>query len=220
MKCKLCQLDKQDSEFYIPNKNTGTLDSTCKECRKEKSKKYRESHKIENQKYFKSLRENNKDKMQEKDHEYYVRNKNSIIKRTTNYRKQHLAEYRIYSKKNSRTEKTRYRIAAAQAKRREKEFKLSFEEYKSAISLPCYYCNYQIGVPVEKSVGLDRLDNSIGYEIGNVVSCCAACNNIRNNTLSPEETKAAVQLVLIMRNQPEAANSILQQILNLHEKGG
>lgn len=46
---------------------------------------------------------------------------------------------------------------------------------------PCHYCGYAIF-----TIGLDRIDNSDGYRIGNVVSCCSLCNRSKNN-LSAEK---------------------------------
>lgn len=37
----------------------------------------------------------------------------------------------------------------------------------------CYYCSGRIPL---SSPGLDRVDSSRGYEVGNVVACCAVCN--------------------------------------------
>lgn len=48
-------------------------------------------------------------------------------------------------------------------------------------------------------MGLDRLDNSKGYEITNIVSCCTTCNYLRGDLLSPEETIVAVQAILKFR---------------------
>ena len=50
-------------------------------------------------------------------------------------------------------------------------------------------------------VGLDRLNNACGYIINNVVRCCSFCNYLRGDLLSPEETKAVVNLIMSMRQQ-------------------
>lgn len=69
-----------------------------------------------------------------------------------------------------------------------------------------------MGKKTEISIGLDRIDNSKGYEPGNVVSCCNVCNTIKNKYLSLEETKAAVQLIVLIRAKHQEVNSILEQI--------
>ena len=40
----------------------------------------------------------------------------------------------------------------------------------------CWYCGYAI-----KTIGLDRVDSSRGYVIGNVVSCCARDNAAKSD---------------------------------------
>jgi hypothetical protein len=92
----------------------------------------------------------------------------------------------------------------AGAKGRGISVSLSIQEVKEISSRPCYYCGEQ---PVEytgyknyrKAVGrcrgneklhpanvetvmkhgIDRVDNTRGYELGNVVACCAWCNKMK-----------------------------------------
>lgn len=56
------------------------------------------------------------------------------------------------------------------AKNRGYAFNLSFEEFDSIISQNCHYCGS------EPRNGVDRRDNSRGYDIDNVVPCCTTCN--------------------------------------------
>jgi hypothetical protein len=65
----------------------------------------------------------------------------------------------------------RYRALKSGAGVRGHIFSLSFVEFMLFWQKPCHYC----GEPI-RSVGLDRIDNSIGYVLGNVVSCCKGCN--------------------------------------------
>lgn len=62
---------------------------------------------------------------------------------------------------------------------------LSLEEYKELVTSPCYYCGappsqqpqgvWMKGRDLKRN-GIDRVDNSKGYELGNCVSCCTSCN--------------------------------------------
>jgi len=61
---------------------------------------------------------------------------------------------------------------------------MTFEEYKSLEGLPCYYCGWP---RPEKGSGIDRIDNSKGYELINCVPCCTECNTARNNHFTEEE---------------------------------
>ena len=51
---------------------------------------------------------------------------------------------------------------------------LNFEEYAELVVGKV--CNYCSGSLPEMGHGLDRLNNKLGYQKGNVVPCCADCN--------------------------------------------
>lgn len=65
-----------------------------------------------------------------------------------------------------------------------REIGISLNDFKSIASMPCHYCGiepeYRTGKyewnPPVKIHGLDRVDSSGGYTLGNVVSCCKWCN--------------------------------------------
>lgn len=66
------------------------------------------------------------------------------------------------------------------AKKRGYNFELSFENFKKLVTSQCYYCD----LPRRKYfVGIDRLDNNMGYTKENSVPCCYICN-IMKNTLN------------------------------------
>jgi len=48
--------------------------------------------------------------------------------------------------------------------------------------------------------GIDRLDNTKGYIIGNIVSCCTICNIIRGEHLSAYEMQEVAKLICKLRN--------------------
>lgn len=60
------------------------------------------------------------------------------------------------------------------AKDRDYSFELSDEETRMLITSNCYYCNK------EQSMGIDRVNSSIGYIKGDVVPCCGTCNIMKN----------------------------------------
>lgn len=80
--------------------------------------------------------------------------------------------------------------------RRELDFELSLEQFRVITSGNCYYCgcspkkNFSrkdtISVTPYPYNGIDRVDNSKGYVLGNVVSCCDVCNFMKR-TLGYEE---------------------------------
>ena len=78
----------------------------------------------------------------------------------------------------------RFSRAKILATRHGHQWSLTREEYLSLIKQLCYYHKGPLN---ETGIGLDRLDNSRGYIIDNVVPCCWVCNSIRGNTFSPSE---------------------------------
>ena len=82
------------------------------------------------------------------------------------------------------------------AKTRHLTFLLTFEQFKKFVVLSCEYCGRTPEVRNFKNTrmseewqqlqdlvvnGLDRVDNSRGYEYSNVVSCCSVCNSFKSN---------------------------------------
>lgn len=84
-------------------------------------------------------------------------------------------------RKYKRTTTGRYASLKVSAKRRGLQFALGLEAFLELVSKPCVYC-FDAG-----RVGLDRIDNSLGYSADNVLPCCARCNRVRNNYFSVDE---------------------------------
>lgn len=71
-------------------------------------------------------------------------------------------------------------------------FELSLEEFKKFITKNCYYCGqeatesktsktYNKTSIIIKNNGIDRLNNNIGYNMINCVTCCKMCNHMKKN---------------------------------------
>lgn len=54
---------------------------------------------------------------------------------------------------------------------------LSLEDFKRLESQSCRYCGGKS--PGKDTVGVDRLDSSLGYVKGNCVPCCVKCNRMK-----------------------------------------
>lgn len=78
------------------------------------------------------------------------------------------------------------------ARNRGLQFELSVDEFRSITSANCHYCgatpsnSHKAARPREGAVayrynGIDRVDNSIGYSAGNIVSCCQTCNRAKSD---------------------------------------
>lgn len=99
----------------------------------------------------------------------------------------------------SRTPKGRFLHSKGHSKRRDIVWTLTLQEYIHITSKPCHYCANRLAKPVETCGGLDRIDISKGYEVDNVVSCCAVCNRLRSDLLTPEEMCAVANLLVELR---------------------
>lgn len=67
-----------------------------------------------------------------------------------------------------------------------KTWDISKEEYTELISKPCAYCD---GPLPYTGVGLDRIDNELGYSLINVNPCCWTCNVVRGDRFTVHEMK-------------------------------
>lgn len=93
---------------------------------------------------------------------------------------------------NSRIVLLRYQQGA---KKRNLSWSLTQEFFFSLIHKECYYC----GLPPSNNskykgtdflyTGIDRIDNDIGYEYGNVVPCCKICNMAKRSMKQHEFIK-------------------------------
>jgi 5-methylcytosine-specific restriction endonuclease McrA len=96
------------------------------------------------------------------------------------------------------------------AKRRNIEWKLSYDEFSSLISKDCHYC----GVSPNKTVvikrtdntiifnynGIDRLDSNSDYTIQNCVTCCWVCNRAKLDMSYSAWVKWIDQLIKFQTN--------------------
>lgn len=83
------------------------------------------------------------------------------------------------------------------ARQKSLSFSLKIEEFQKLITSDCFYC----GVPPCRETkstefsetlmtnGIDRVENSKGYEGGNVVPCCSQCNYAKRD-MSVSEFRA------------------------------
>jgi len=74
------------------------------------------------------------------------------------------------------------------ARRRNKDFNLTKEEFKNLVVKSCHYCNATPKSYFKKKTnglfyynGVDRKDSNIGYTAENCVPCCSICNRGKSN---------------------------------------
>jgi len=79
-----------------------------------------------------------------------------------------------------------FRIYRIGAEDRGLAFNLTLEQFSTITSKNCFYCDTPPANSYKRSnsnsgefiySGIDRVDNSVGYEINNCVPCCYPCNN-------------------------------------------
>lgn len=73
-------------------------------------------------------------------------------------------------------------------------FRLTFKQFAAVFGKPCRYC----GMP-GSSNGLDRVDNTRGYEPDNVVPCCIICNRMKSSASMSEFFAHCARIVAVSR---------------------
>jgi 5-methylcytosine-specific restriction endonuclease McrA len=95
------------------------------------------------------------------------------------------------------------------ARRRKLPFLLSLEEFVTITSKKCYYCGKPPGQFLTTRGasqshyiynGIDRVDNSLGYTLDNVVPCCKQCNRAKG-ALTTQEFKTWAENLISFINK-------------------
>lgn len=95
------------------------------------------------------------------------------------------------------------------ANRKVMEFALTREQFKQITSHPCNYCGEPPSAIFKSKFrpgnyvynGVDRVDNSRGYTIDNVVSCCRMCQFAKRNWKVEDFLRWALKLADYQRSQ-------------------
>jgi len=151
--CPGCKEIKNVNNFYESPTRKDGLRCYCKTCEKNKNS---------TRKYY------------EKSKEYRQTEKYKTIKK--NYYKRKKKEILLSNKNWRDSEKGRYASYKRGAIQRNIEWELSFEEFLLFYHKTCNYCGDEIN-----GIGIDRINNNIGYNIKNCIPCCTICNIMKNN---------------------------------------
>ncbi len=95
----------------------------------------------------------------------------------------------------------RQRTIKADAAKRDRSYTLTQDQFMSFWQKPCVYC----GDPIA-TIGLDRIDNSKGYEMGNIVPCCKVCNGMKSDQTFDDFMDRCARIS--SRNQVDANSAI------------
>lgn len=107
---------------------------------------------------------------------YYQKNKEKINARTKAYKLANLEYARKYDREK-KAENRKYDVFflfkeyQKSARIRKRVFELTFWDFASRVTLPCYFCGFN-----KHLNGLDRLNSALDYTLDNVVPCCSKCN--------------------------------------------
>lgn len=70
-----------------------------------------------------------------------------------------------------KTPRWRYNYYRAHARKANRDFTISLEYFTRLINQKCFYCGRQ-----NLQMGIDRINNSLGYILNNVRTACQRCN--------------------------------------------
>ena len=76
-----------------------------------------------------------------------------------------------YSRTSPKKIFSSYKCSAKTRKGEAASFSLTFEQFMTFWQKSCFYCHDGLS-----TIGLDRIDNSKGYSVDNIVACCRQCN--------------------------------------------
>ena len=150
-KCTKCHEEKSKNEFFKSPRNKDGCRSQCKVC-ENKANLARQSR-YKRTEYYKS------GDYKEIKRNYYKNNKNKILSENAAWRQ--TFKGRLLSYKRA-------------AKKRNIEWGLTDDEFKSFWQKPCNYCGEEI-----KTIGIDRVENDKGYFLDNCAPCCSTCNKMK-----------------------------------------
>lgn len=113
-------------------------------------------------------------------------------------------ERKMFPTKNTAFNRV-YRTYKHTAKRRNLSFTLSPEEFREITQKVCFYCSRPPQNECKSGTssisywysGIDRIDNTAGYSLGNTVPCCYVCNRMKG-TMTQKQFK--IHLLLMLEN--------------------
>lgn len=178
IQCTNCKCHRIESDFIG---KSGNRVKRCLKCREKDAKQKkrpdvmeRKNERQREKKYYVEYRK----KKREENEEEYLKNNAEIMKVWRQNNKQHLKEYK--------TQNFYRRFYCLKSKAQKRGIlwnkDLTDEMCYKMMTSNCFYCDL---VPDKSLNGLDRMDNSSGYEKKNTVGCCANCNLIKGS-LDPE----------------------------------
>jgi len=185
--------EEKEKKIKYCNINRGcfniiTEGSSCSDCRDKENKQEAERRKERN-KIHTGIEANKESKTQlcvncgkdfEKFNTRYHRVSKICLdckKNNTKQDEKRAGRVRNYRKEKFNNIENFFKIYVSKSQPRGYSFNLQYEDFKKLVLSSCYYCGYKKDDEVN---GIDRVDNSKGYELENCVTCCKTCNRMKN----------------------------------------
>ena len=105
------------------------------------------------------------------------------------------------------------------ASKKNLDFVLSRDEFEALKLHPCYLCGKQSNS--QHLNGVDRLDNTKGYSIENVKSCCFGCNHIKRNYVLEDVFKKFMDIYsfnISLKSDMQSDNVVCQTLIEVVEQ--
>ena len=164
----------------------------------------RERNRIRMHKWYSSLTKEKKLDIFKRQRDRYRNASPELLeKRRIRNRRWYAKHPEVIHSKNRRPSQ-RFSYSKSRAARLGYEWNISRLDFIELISKRCHYCDGSLS---ETGCGLDRMDNSKGYIIGNIVPCCMSCNKIKRDLLTYDEMVVAMKSVMDFRFK-RAVNSL------------
>lgn len=169
--CPKCNITKSINEFYKSKQTKDGLKGWCKECCKVSNRAREHKYNETRRRY----RVENREEYRANKRKYYANNKDKVLES---------------NKAWWQTPKGRFTSYRRSAKERGLKFNLSMEQFMVYWQKPCYYCNDPID-----TIGLDRINSNLNYEINNILPCCTVCNKMKLDSTQSDFFDKILQIV-------------------------
>lgn len=156
----------------------------------------REKNRLRGKARYHSLTVEEKKEFFRKSRERYRNASPELLQKRRDRNRRWYARHPEVIHRKNRKPSQRYSFSKSHALRSGRIWNIALSDFVELISKRCHYCDG--GLP-ESGSGLDRMDNSKGYIIGNVVPCCRGCNVMKGDRLTYEEMVVAAGAVKSLR---------------------
>jgi hypothetical protein len=121
--------------------------------------------------YDKQYRLENKAKEQKRYQEWYAKQDSKELYQKRKARQLELGHNNYYN-----SPERCYKMYQRNAKKGKRLFLITLNEFTTFWQSPCFYCGESI-----ETIGVDRINNQVGYILDNLVACCTIRNLMKRS---------------------------------------